>query len=167
MKGLNEFAGKHPPVAPVFFAFRVMVGMGMLMLALSLGRRLAAAEAAPRSRAGCCSVFAGMTFSGWMATLAGWLTTEIGRQPYVVYGVITTAETASSVPASHIALTLIGYALVYALLLISYMIVVTQLARKEAEGESAPATTSRAGRTGARLGATHDGTRSCRWSSRC
>jgi cytochrome d ubiquinol oxidase subunit I len=50
-----------------------------------------------------------MTFSGWVATLAGWLTTEIGRQPYLVYGVITTAETASSVPAVNIALTLVGY----------------------------------------------------------
>ena len=53
----------------------------------------------------------------------------------MVYGIITTAETASSVPSSHIALTLIGYAIVYALLLTSYMIVVTQLARKEAGGE--------------------------------
>ena len=141
VKGLNEFAGKHPPVAPVFFAFRVMVGMGVLMLSLAwvgawlLLRR----RQVPRWL---LLVFAGMAFSGWVATLAGWLVTEIGRQPYVVYGLITTAETASSVPASHIVLTLIGYALVYALLLISYMIVVTQLARKEAGGGSAPATTS-------------------------
>ena len=134
VKGLNEFADKHPPVAPVFFAFRVMVGVGMLMLSLSwLGAWLLLRRREfPRWL---LRIFAGMTFSGWVATLAGWLMTEIGRQPYIVYGVITTAETASSVPASHIALTLIGYALVYALLLISYMVVVTQLARKEAEGK--------------------------------
>ncbi len=102
VKGLNEFAGKHPPVTPVFFAFRVMVGMGMLMLSLSwLGAWvLLRRREMPRWL---LLVFAGMTFSGWVATLAGWLVTEIGRQPYVVYGVITTAETASSVPASHIA----------------------------------------------------------------
>jgi cytochrome d ubiquinol oxidase subunit I len=76
--------------------------------------------------------FALMTFSGWVATLAGWLVTEIGRQPYLVYGVITTAETASSVPAGNIAITLVGYALVYALLLISYLVVLTQLARSAA-----------------------------------
>jgi cytochrome d ubiquinol oxidase subunit I len=64
--------------------------------------------------------------------------TEIGRQPYLVYGVITTAETASRVPASHIAVTLTAYAMVYTLLLVSYMIVVTQLAHKEAGG-GAPA----------------------------
>jgi len=76
-----------------------------------------------------------MTFSGWIAVLAGWLTTEIGRQPYLVYGVILTADTASDVPAPYIAATLVGYALVYTLLLISYMVVLTQLASKEAEGK--------------------------------
>ena len=138
VKGLNEFAGKHPPVAPVFFAFRVMVGMGVLMLGLSWAGAwlLLTRREIPRWL---LLIFAGMAFSGWVATLSGWLVTEIGRQPYVVYGLITTAETASSVPASHIALTLTAYALVYVLLLVSYMIVVTQLARKEAEGGSAPA----------------------------
>jgi cytochrome d ubiquinol oxidase subunit I len=138
VKGLNEFAGKHPPVTPVFFAFRVMVGMGVLMLALSwLGALLLL-----RRREiphWLLLLFAGMTFSGWVATLAGWLVTEIGRQPYVVYGVITTAETASSVPASHIGLTLVAYAVVYALLLVSYIVVVTQLARSDANGKPAPA----------------------------
>ena len=74
-----------------------------------------------------------MTFSGWVADagrLAG--RPRSAASPSWSTGVITTAETASSVPASHIALTLIGYALVYALLLVSYMVVVTQLARKEA-----------------------------------
>ncbi len=139
VKGLNEFAGKHPPVAPVFFAFRVMVGVGMLMLSLSwLGAwLLLRRREVPRWL---LQVFAGMAFSGWVATLAGWLVTEIGRQPYVVYGLLTTAETASSVPASHIALTLAAYAVVYGLLLVSYMVVVTQLARKDADGGSALAT---------------------------
>ena len=137
VKGLNEFAGKHPPVTPVFFAFRVMVGMGVLMLALSwLGAWvLLRRRQMPRWL---LLAFAAMTFSGWVATLAGWLVTEIGRQPYVVYGVITTAETASSVPASHIGLTLIAYALVYASLLVSYIVVVTQLALKDSAGEPIP-----------------------------
>ena len=128
LKGLNEFPDAHPPVAPVFFSFRVMVGVGMLMLLVSwlgagwfLSRR-----AFPRWL---LFAFAGMTFSGWAATLAGWLVTEIGRQPYLVYGVITTAEAASSVPASNIAITFVGYAIVYTLLLISYLVVLTQLAR--------------------------------------
>jgi cytochrome d ubiquinol oxidase subunit I len=133
LKGLNEFAGEHPPVAPVFYSFRVMVGIGMLMLALSwLGawHQWRRRETPPWL----LYAFAGMAFSGWIATLAGWMVTEIGRQPWIVYGVITTAETASSVPAGHIALTLTAYAVIYTLLMISYMVVVTQLARKDAAG---------------------------------
>ncbi|HAO18622.1 MAG TPA: cytochrome ubiquinol oxidase subunit I, partial [Alteromonas macleodii] len=91
IKGLNEFEGEHPPVAPVFFGFRVMVGMGMLMLAVSwlgslyLMRNKDFPIWLKRT-------FAGMAFSGWIATLAGWYVTEIGRQPYLVSGVLRTAD---------------------------------------------------------------------------
>jgi cytochrome d ubiquinol oxidase subunit I len=133
IRGLNEFEGKHPPVAQVFWSFRVMVGVGMLMLAIAwMGAFYLLRRRDPPHWL--LLGFAGMAFSGWVAVLAGWLTTEIGRQPYVVYGVITTAETASAVPGAYIALTLIGYALVYALLMISYMVVITQLALKEVDG---------------------------------
>jgi cytochrome bd ubiquinol oxidase subunit I len=134
VKGLSEFGDKHPPVAMVFWTFRVMVGMGLLMLAASwLGALwLMRRREFPRWL---LRVYSAMTFSGWVAVLAGWLTTEIGRQPYIVYGIILTADTASTVPAPYIATTLIGYALTYTLLLISYMVVLTQLARKEAEGK--------------------------------
>src|SRR5690349_6553142 len=112
LKGLNEFAGKHPPVAPVFFAFRIMVGMGVLMLAVAW----TAAWFTLKRRAypsWLLRVLSLMTFSGWIAVLAGWLVTEIGRQPYLVYGILTTAEAASQVPAANIAMTLTGYCIVY------------------------------------------------------
>ena len=134
VRGLAEFGDKHPPVAPVFWTFRVMVGVGMLMLAaswlaaLSLLRR----RECPRWL---LRAYAAMTFAGWIGVLAGWLTTEIGRQPYLVYGVMLTADAVSDVPARYVAMTLVAYALVYSLLLISYMVVVTQLAIKEAEGK--------------------------------
>jgi cytochrome d ubiquinol oxidase subunit I len=138
LKGLNEFPDAHPPVAPVFWSFRVMVGVGVLMLAFAWfsGVLLVSRREPPRWL---LLGFAAMTFSGWVATLAGWLTTEIGRQPYLVYGVITTADAASAVPGSHIALTLAGYAIVYVLLLTSYMVVLTQLSIKESAGEEHPA----------------------------
>ena len=145
LQGLDRFAGKHPPVAPVFFSFRVMVGVGVLMLALSwiAAWTLLRRRALPRWM---LLAFVAMTFSGWVATIAGWLVTEIGRQPYLVYGVLSTAQAASSVPANHIALTFVGYAVVYALLLVSYLVVLTQLARNAvgdisafpASGESQP-----------------------------
>jgi cytochrome d ubiquinol oxidase subunit I len=134
IKGLAEFGDKHPPVATVFWTFRVMVGVGMLMLALAW----AGAFLLMRRRDfpnWLLWGFAAMTFSGWIAVLAGWLTTEIGRQPYIVYDAILTVDTASTVPTSYVAVSLAGYALVYALLLISYMVVLTQLARKESEGK--------------------------------
>jgi cytochrome d ubiquinol oxidase subunit I len=74
-----------------------------------------------------------MTFSGWIAVVAGWLVTEIGRQPWLIHGVMTTASAASTVPAGSIALTLTAYALVYAGLMTSFMVVVTQLALKDAQ----------------------------------
>jgi cytochrome d ubiquinol oxidase subunit I len=140
LQGLNEFAGKHPPVAPVFFAFRAMVGVGVLMLAASWTAAWLTLRARPYPR-WLLQVLALMTFSGWIAVLCGWLVTEIGRQPYLVYGILTTAEAASEVPAQSIAITLTAYATVYGLLLISYLVVLTQLARSAAGVQpSAPAT---------------------------
>jgi cytochrome d ubiquinol oxidase subunit I len=127
--GLNDFVGKHPPVAPVFYAFRVMVGIGVLMLlvswyaTVSLWRNDKPALWLTR-------LLMAMTFSGWVATLAGWYVTEIGRQPWLVTGVLTTAQAASAVPSTMIATTLALYLATYAVLLIAYVTVVFHLARR-------------------------------------
>ena len=128
IKGLNEFIGKHPPVAPVFWAFRIMVGVGMLMLAVSW---LAAWQLTRKGEPArwLTAVLIGMTFAGWIATVAGWYVTEIGRQPYLVYGVMTTVEAASSVPSAMILSTLIMYLSMYLALTIAYISVVFYLAR--------------------------------------
>jgi cytochrome d ubiquinol oxidase subunit I len=137
LQGLSEFGDKHPPVLQVFWSFRIMVGVGVLMLLLSWAGLWQALRRRDPPR-WMLLAFAGMTFSGWVAVLAGWLTTEIGRQPWLIYGVVTTAEAASRVPGTHIALTLAGYAIVYTLLLVSYVVVVTQLAIKDAAGKKPP-----------------------------
>jgi cytochrome d ubiquinol oxidase subunit I len=94
IRGLNEFKGdkdEHPPVAPLFYGFRIMVGTGLLMLAFSwvglwlYRRRGWVAAALPRPL---LWGLAGMSFSGWVATLAGWYVTEIGRQPFIVFGLL-------------------------------------------------------------------------------
>ena len=133
VKGLNEFE-HHPPVAPVFWSFRVMVGIGMLMLAVSwlgvwqLKRRGEPARWLLR-------VLVGMSFAGWVATLAGWYVTEIGRQPWVVYGVLSTADAASTVPAPLIGISLGLYLSIYAVLLVAYISVLFHLMHKASKGE--------------------------------
>ena len=134
--GLNDFIGEHPPVAPVFYAFRVMVGTGMLMIALGLVSAffLWRRGALPRLL---LWGLVGMTFSGWVATLAGWYVTEIGRQPWLVHGVLTTAQAAGPVPATSIGATLAMYLTLYALLLVAYVATLYRLAGKS--GPTAPA----------------------------
>ena len=136
IKGLNEFPGRHPPVAPLFFAFRIMVGMGVLMLLVSwigwaMYRRAGwHAERLPRQL---LVVFAGMTFAGWVATVSGWYVTEIGRQPYIVFGLIRTAEVASDVAASMISTTLALYVTLYLALIVAYVAVLKYMAEKPDE----------------------------------
>ena len=135
LKGLNEFPGAHPPVAPIFWAFRVMVAVGSLMLVVAwvaawmLWRRrqqtVSGKVSLPKPM---LYVLAGMTFSGWLATLAGWYVTEIGRQPFIVYGHLRTADVATSLPSPMIAVTLTAYLIVYALLLITYVGVLKYMA---------------------------------------
>ncbi|MCG6110817.1 MAG: cytochrome ubiquinol oxidase subunit I [Paracoccus sp.] len=137
--GLNDFVAEdgtieHPPVAPVFYAFRVMVGLGFAMLALSwssvwLMRRGRGVEGLPRPW---IYAFVGMAFSGWVATLAGWYVTEIGRQPWLVTGVLTTKEAVGPVTGGMVASTLAAYLLVYAGLMTAYLGTLTYLARKAA-----------------------------------
>ena len=137
VKGIKDFGDKHPPVGPVFWAFRVMVGTGLLMLAVSWFSAWQARrkEVLPMWL---MRVLVGMTFSGWLALVAGWYVTEIGRQPWLVQGVLTTAQAASSVPAANIALTLAMYLTLYAALLVAYVSVVFHLARKARAVIAAP-----------------------------
>ena len=129
IKGLNEFEGVHPPVAPVFYSFRVMVGMGVLML----GTAWAGAFYLYRQNKlpdWLNKVFIGMSFSGWIATLAGWYVTEVGRQPYLMSGVLTTRDAVTGLPPANIALTFTLYAALYIALLIAYMGTLTLMCRK-------------------------------------
>ena len=136
IRGLDEFPNAHPPVAPLFFAFRVMVGTGVLMLAASwiglwLYRRCGwIAERLPRPLLWALTV---VSVSGWIASLAGWYVTEIGRQPFVVYGLVRAAEVASNVPSPMIALTLAMYLTLYAALIVAYISVLKYMAEQPME----------------------------------
>ncbi|MDO9258603.1 MAG: cytochrome ubiquinol oxidase subunit I [Polaromonas sp.] len=133
VKGLDQFEGKHPPVAPVFWAFRIMVGVGVLMLLVSWASTWQLAPWKKGTERNLkpwhAKLLVAMTFAGWVALIAGWYVTEIGRQPWLVTGVLTAAEAASSVPAPRIALTLALYLTLYAALIVAYISVVFYLAR--------------------------------------
>jgi cytochrome d ubiquinol oxidase subunit I len=130
VRGLNSFED-HPPVAPVFWAFRVMVGMGVLMLILSWAGSFILRKKQP---VWLLWSFAAFTFSGWVATLAGWLVTEIGRQPWLVTGVLRTAEAAGEATSGQLGASLTAYVLTYAVLLLSYVVVITHLAGRGSDG---------------------------------
>jgi cytochrome d ubiquinol oxidase subunit I len=132
VRGLKDFAD-HPPVAPVFWAFRIMVGMGLLMLAVSWFASYEVVFKKALSRNTAMTLVA-MSFAGWVALVAGWYVTEVGRQPWLVYGVLTTAQAASQVPAGNIALSLSMYLTLYAALLSAYVSVVFYLAKKAVNG---------------------------------
>ena len=134
VKGINAFGANAPPVAPVFYAFRIMVGMGLAMLALGWLSAWRVWRGRPMD-GWWAKAWVAMTFAGWIALVAGWYVTEVGRQPWLVSGVLTTAQAASSVPASNIALTLAMYLTLYAALLVAYVSVLFYLAR----GKTPPA----------------------------
>jgi cytochrome d ubiquinol oxidase subunit I len=136
VKGIKDFA-EHPPVGPVFWAFRIMVGVGLLMLAVSwfASYEMRFKDGLSRRTA---MVLVAMTFAGWVALVSGWYVTEIGRQPWLVHGVLTTAQAASQVPAGNIALSLAMYLTLYAALLSAYVSVVFYLAKKAVNGGEEP-----------------------------
>ncbi len=142
--GLNDFVAEdgtvlHPPVAKVFWSFRVMVGTGMAMLGLSwltvalLRRR--GMDGLPRPL---MLALVPMALSGWVATLAGWYTTEIGRQPWLVQGVLTTEAAVGDVAGGAVATSLVAYLVVYAVLMVAYLATIVHLARKAAGAGSLP-----------------------------
>jgi cytochrome d ubiquinol oxidase subunit I len=129
LKGLNEFPAAHPPVAPLFYGFRIMVGIGVLMLLVSWWGcyyYLRKKEIPPLL----LKVFVGMTFSGWIATLAGWYVTEIGRQPWLVTGVLKTADAVTTTPAGNVGTSLIIYLTLYVVLLFAYIRTLFVMAKK-------------------------------------
>ena len=129
VRGLNDFE-HHPPVAPVFWGFRIMVATGMLMwltawLALWQCRR-------DTRRPLTLRWLVCMTFSGWVATLAGWYVTEIGRQPWLVEGVLRTADAVTTQPPANVLTTLVVYLSIYLFLLVAFVRSLFYLAGKSA-----------------------------------
>ena len=102
-----------PPVGIVFWAFRVMVGLGMAMLGVGLWSLLARARGKLYDWRWLHRAALVMGPSGLVAVLAGWIVTEVGRQPWVIYRLLRTADAASPLDAPAVAASLIAFVLVY------------------------------------------------------
>lgn len=139
LPGLDSFAPEdRPPVWITFWAFRVMVAMGVVMVTLgfwgaamwAMGRierakwfQRAAVLAAP---------------SGFVAVLAGWITAEVGRQPYVVYGVLRTADAVSPVEAGAVALSLLFFIVSYAIVFSAGALYILRIIAKGPDTDETP-----------------------------
>ncbi|MEQ8813697.1 MAG: cytochrome ubiquinol oxidase subunit I [Marinovum algicola] len=111
---LTDFpADERPPVAVVFWAFRVMVGLGLLMVLTGFWGMWRHWRGRLFEDGLYLRLVPFMTPAGFLAILAGWFTTEIGRQPWVVHGLLRTADGASGVPANQVISSLTGFAVVY------------------------------------------------------
>ncbi|MEZ8101181.1 cytochrome ubiquinol oxidase subunit I [Vibrio bivalvicida] len=131
VKGLDAFPeSEHPPVSIVFWSFRVMVaiGFGMLfigILSLWLRKKNRLFKAPWFHKV--CLCFGP---AGFIAVLAGWITTEVGRQPYTVYGLLTTADSASPIDAAAISVSLTAFIVVYFIVFGAGLFYLIRLMRK-------------------------------------
>jgi cytochrome bd ubiquinol oxidase subunit I len=139
LEGLEAFPPEErPPVFITFWAFRIMVGMALVMLAagwvgavLWLTKRLDVASLYHRALVVAAP-------AGFIAVLAGWVTAEVGRQPYVVYGVMRTADAVSPVAAGAVGASLIAFLIVYAIVFTAGAIYILRLMAKGPDTEEPP-----------------------------
>jgi cytochrome bd ubiquinol oxidase subunit I len=122
LPGMTSVAKKdRPPIIPVFFSFRIMVGLGLLMLLLTVWGnglrwrgRLMDAVGFQRVALYCIPI-------GFIATEAGWICSEMGRQPWIVYHLMRTVDSISAVSATHVLWTLICFVITYFFVLACYL----------------------------------------------
>jgi cytochrome d ubiquinol oxidase subunit I len=142
LHGLSAYPDtERPPVGIVFWAFRIMVGMGLIMVALGVWGALAWVT----KRLDTARLYHRMLVlaapSGFVAVIAGWVAAEVGRQPYVVYGVMRTADAVSPIPAASVAASLLFFIVVYAIIFTAGALYILRLVRKGPQSDE-PAPTS-------------------------
>ncbi len=140
VRGLKDVPPGDRPYVPLpFFAFRLMVGIGLVLLAIAvagLGLRLCGRLYDTRWFAAICAFSSPLSF---IAVLAGWTVTETGRQPYIVYGQLRTAEAAAPVAAAAVGGSLVLFVIVYLVLLLAFFFYAGRLVwRGPSETEVAP-----------------------------
>jgi cytochrome d ubiquinol oxidase subunit I len=132
IRGLKEWpADERPPVAITFFAFRIMVAIGLVMLAMVLiGNLMRPGGRVYENRTflRACELVAPL---GFLAVVAGWTTTEVGRQPWTVYGLLRTADSVSpSLTGGDVALSLAGYVVAYLIMFPAGILLMSRIVRR-------------------------------------
>jgi cytochrome d ubiquinol oxidase subunit I len=136
-KGLKDFAPEdRPPVKPVFFAFRVMVGLGVLMIAAGLIGAFLWWRGSLFNTTWYLKPLAISWPAGFVAILAGWWVTETGRQPWLATGILRTADAASPVSAGAVLTTLILFVIVYSIVFSMGIYYINRLIEKGPVGAS-------------------------------
>jgi cytochrome bd ubiquinol oxidase subunit I len=140
IKGLKDFApADRPPVAVVFWAFRVMVGLGLGMIGLGAWGAFRVWRGGLADDRWFLRACVAMGPAGFVSVIAGWTVAEVGRQPYVIYGVLRTADAVSPVTKGEVSVSLLAFMVVYALI---FGFGVLYILRLMADGPLADAETS-------------------------
>lgn len=138
MAGLDTVPDENePPVDILFWSFRVMVGLGFAMMALGLWSLVARARKSLYESRWLHRAAVAMGPAGFIAVLAGWITTEVGRQPYTIYGLLRTAESAAPLAAPAVAASLLAFIIVYFLVFGAGVWYLFKLAAKPPEAHEA------------------------------
>lgn len=139
IKGLKAFAPEdRPPVFIVFWAFRVMVGLGVMMIGLGLwGAWLMWRRRLEQTRPFLWAAVA-MGPAGFMAVICGWIVAEVGRQPWTVTGLLRTADSVSPIGAGQVSASLLGFMTVYAVIFSVGVLYILRLIAQGPEAEAAP-----------------------------
>jgi len=137
VQGLQDFpqADQPPAIALIYYAFRIMVLIGFILLGLMLWTTLAwlkgclASELVGRQRWLLRAWIAAIPL-GYLATECGWIVREVGRQPWIIYGILRTRDAAANLPASVVATSLMAFMVVYSLLSVLFLIFAGRIIRK-------------------------------------
>jgi cytochrome bd ubiquinol oxidase subunit I len=148
IKGLKEWPPQdRPPVAPPFYAFRIMVGIAIIMLAVAVIGQILQVRGRLFSVGWLLRLCEFVAPLGFVAVVAGWITTEVGRQPWTVYGLLRTADSVSpSLTGADVAISLALYIIVYLLMFPTGIAFMAGIVRRGVDQETAEPAAVESGR---------------------
>lgn len=132
VQGLADWpVDQRPPMAPPFYAFRIMVGAGVALLGLAVVGNLLRRDGRFATTGWFLRLCQWASPLGFVAVIAGWVTTEVGRQPWTVFGLMRTADSVSpSLTGANVVLSFLGYVIVYMLIFPAGFIVMRRIVRQ-------------------------------------